>query len=207
MKRADFESILTKNEPLLRTVREKAHRAHHLVNQRYDAILPYGYHLDMVADQVRAYGHELAETEGDVITMLFGAYFHDAIEDARLTYNDLHSLASKMLPPSCVLGAVEIAYALTNEKGRTRAERAGEKYYEGIRSTPFAAFVKAADRLANVKYCSANSERPNSARMKKVYASEMPHFIEAITTTSDSDPRKKIPEALKKALLDTISGQ
>ena len=39
-------------------------------------------------------------------------------------------------------------YALTNEKGRTRAERAGVKYYEGIRAVPYAPMVKLADRMA-----------------------------------------------------------
>ena len=43
-------------------------------------------------------------------------------------------------------------YALTNEKGRTRKERANDKYYAGIRQTEHATFVKLCDRLANVQH-------------------------------------------------------
>ena len=56
-----------------------------------------------------------------------------------------------------VIVSTEIAYALTNEKGRTRAERANEKYYEGIRSTKYAPMVKYADRIANLRFSVMNS--------------------------------------------------
>ena len=46
-----------------------------------------------------------------------------------------------MTNEQCITAA-EIVYALTNDKGRTRKERAGEHYYAGIRETPYAPFVK-----------------------------------------------------------------
>lgn len=46
----------------------------------------------------------------------------------------------------------ELVYAVTNEKGRNRAERANDKYYEGIRNTEHATFVKLCDRIANIEY-------------------------------------------------------
>jgi hypothetical protein len=49
-------------------------------------------------------------------------------------------------------GAADIIYAVTNDKGKNRKERAGVKYYEGIRKTPGAVFVKLCDRIANVQY-------------------------------------------------------
>jgi hypothetical protein len=44
----------------------------------------------------------------------------------------------------------EYVFALTNEKGRTRAERANDKYYQGIVDYRYAKFVKMCDRIANV---------------------------------------------------------
>ena len=64
--------------------------------------------------------------------------------------------------------AAEIVYALTNEKGRNRHERANDKYYEGIRNTKYAPLVKACDRLSNYEFAKATK-----SRMVKMYESEM----------------------------------
>ena len=105
------------------------------------------------------------------------------------------------------LMAVEIVYALTNDKGRNRAERAGEKYYQGIRATPYAPFVKLCDRLANVTYtCSIDSGKSGS-RMREVYKGEMGHFLPSIISGSD-DPRRQVPfeaiAALAEILIDEV---
>jgi hypothetical protein len=100
------------------------------------------------------------------------------------------------------LMGVEIVYALTNDKGRTRAERAGEKYYKGIRETPYAPFVKLCDRLANVSYsCGADGHR--GTRMKDVYKGEMHHFLMSINPHSD-DIRKKVPLEVIEALAEIL---
>ena len=65
----------------------------------------------------------------------------------------------------------EIVYALTNEKGRTRKERANAKYYEGIRATPYATLVKVCDRIANV-----TNSRNKGSRMLDVYRKEYSDF-------------------------------
>ena len=62
-----------------------------------------------------------------ILPVLFGAYFHDSIEDARLTYNDVMKIAKKLMSDEQAFLATEIVYALTNEKGRNRHERANEK--------------------------------------------------------------------------------
>lgn len=67
----------------------------------------------------------------------------------------------------------EIVYAVTTEKGRTREERANEKYYEGIKKTKYATFVKLCDRLANV----AHSKLTNSSMLKK-YEKENEKFVD-----------------------------
>mgnify|MGYP007056209090 CR=1 FL=1 len=103
------------------------------------------------------HGHRVCTSPADVVPLLFGTFYHDSIEDARLTYNDVMSKARCFMNDEQALAATEIVYALTNDKGRTRAERAGEKYYAGIRSTPYAPFVKLCDRMANVAFtCSGN---------------------------------------------------
>ena len=88
--------------------------------------------------------------------------------------------------------AAEIVYALTNDKGRTRSERAGERYYQGIRETPYAPLVKLADRLANVTYSFRGTNEANT-RMREVYVREMPHFLEALSARTD-DPRLLLPK-------------
>ena len=98
--------------------------------------------------------------------------------------------------------AAEIVYALTNEKGRTRAERAGEKYFLGIRETPYAPFVKLADRLANTTYSYTCCNALN-ARMKDVYRSEFPQFLAAITSPH-GDLRYSLPQDMVEELKSVV---
>ena len=90
--------------------------------------------------------------------------------------------------------AAEIVYALTNDKGRTRQERAGEKYYAGIRETPYAPFMKLCDRLANMTYSFSGTNDANN-HMHRVYEREWPHFKEAITVNCD-DSRFCLPVSM-----------
>ena len=146
-----FEEALAAQSALLERIRRAAHEAHAAVNQTYGGNLPYSYHLDGVAGWVARYGGEVCTRAEDAPAVMFGAWFHDSIEDARLTYNDVKKRARSLgLDEEQAYLAAEIVYALTNEKGRTRAERAGDRYYAGIRATPYAPLVKMADRLANV---------------------------------------------------------
>ena len=162
-------------------IRQSAHELHQSVNQTYGDSLPYGYHLDMVVNGIRDFGH-------------------------LLTYNDVMKTARHFLKEEQAFLATEIAYALTNDKGRTRTERAGDKYYQGIRQTPYAPFVKLCDRLANITYSCAGVDG-SDPRMKEVYKSEMPHFLAAITTNSD-DPRFQVPHEtvvrLAECLIDDM---
>ena len=98
--------------------------------------------------------------------------------------------------------ATEIVYALTNDKGRSRAERAGEKYYQGIRETPYAPFVKLCDRLANITYSCAG-EGAHSLHMKEVYKHEMPHFLPCINPRS-TDQRFLVPQEVVLKLAECL---
>lgn len=175
-------------------IKMKAHAMHDRVAQTYDGTHPYWIHLDMVADFTLEYAHEVCIGPDDALPILFGAYFHDSIEDARLTYNNVLQLAQSHFSDEKAILATEIVYALTNEKGRTRAERANDKYYLGIRSTPYAPLVKMADRLANTFYSATHNNGANE-KMRRIYQTELPHFLESITSKS-ADIRLSIPKEM-----------
>ena len=99
--------------------------------------------------------------------VISSAWCHDLIEDTRNTHSDVLKATS--------LEVAEIVYALTNEKGKTRKERANEKYYAGIRNTTYATFVKLCDRIANIQY--SMSQR---SRMLEMYRKETPDFINTL---------------------------
>lgn len=181
MTNQEFQTLIDFLKDKIEQIKQSAHKLHKDVNQTYDRVHPYGFHLDMVADSVFKYGNEVCACEQDVLPLFFAAYYHDSIEDARLTYNDVTKIAKSFMDDSQAYMAAEIVYALTNDKGRTRAERAGEKYYQGIRETPYAPFIKLADRLANITYSSSGNNAAN-LHMKEVYRNELPHFLEALTT-------------------------
>lgn len=207
MTKHEFDGFREKYAKQIEQIRLAAHELHQSVNQIYGDDLPYGFHLDMVVEGVICYGHLVCACEEDVVPLFFGAYYHDSIEDARQTYNDVLRTAKKWMTEEQALMAAEIVYALTNDKGRTRGERAGEKYYNGIRVTPYAPFVKLCDRLANVTYtCSIDSGRKGS-RMREVYKGEMGKFLPAIMSDSH-DPRRQVPfeaiTALAEILIDEV---
>ena len=194
MKKFTFDAFIKANAQVLDEIRHTAWNLHESVGQTYDKNLPYGHHLSMVADAAIKYGYEVVNNEADIIPVVFAAYFHDSIEDARLTYNDVVSIAGRFMTNEQCITAAEIVYALTNDKGRTRKERAGEHYYAGIRETPYAPFVKLCDRLANMTYCFKGTNDANN-HMQKVYASEWSHFLQAITV-SKHDSRYSLPASM-----------
>ena len=118
-----------------------AFTAHESVNHRINGA-PYSVHLALAG----FYGLKFLEIVPIYLrqTAIDALFLHDTIEDTRKTYNDIKSEFGA--------GVADIVFACSNEKGRTRKERANLKYYQGIIGTPGAIFVKLCDRLANVKY-------------------------------------------------------
>ena len=198
----NLQQKLEELAPVINEIRNDAHALHASVNHAYDRIRPYGFHLDMVVNWIRKYIGEVCENEQDVLPIYFAAFYHDSIEDARLTYNDVMKTARLVMDEEQALLATEIVYALTNEKGRNRAERANEKYYEGIRETPYAPFVKLADRLANTSYAFSKGTA-DSLRMSKVYREELPGFLDALKVEG-TDMRFRLPEAMVEELCEVI---
>lgn len=136
-------------------------KCHEETNHKYDHTKPYSFHLQMVVAFAYKYKHLVPKENWDSI--IAGCWTHDLIEDCRVTYNDVKKETSELV--------AEYAYALTNEKGRNREERANDKYYAGIKKLPFATFIKVCDRLANATY----SKQQGSDMVKK-YSKENAHF-------------------------------
>lgn len=152
----ELQSIVAVNK-----AKEYASRLHSSVNHKYDD-KPYSYHLQMVFDIAKDNIHHVRQEYWTHV--LAACWGHDLIEDCRVTYNDVRK----------ELGyeAAEIIYALTNEKGKNRSQRANDKYYQGIIATPYAPFVKVCDRIANFDY----SIHTGSSMAEK-YSKEMDEFL------------------------------
>jgi (p)ppGpp synthase/HD superfamily hydrolase len=160
-------------------------------NQRYGDN-PYVYHLRKVLEKVKTYEKFYGEDPDLLRTLEMAAVFHDTLEDVpSYTYNDLKRDARKVFSDEFYVNMVaEIVYACTNDKGRTRAERAGEEYYKGIRETGYAPFIKACDRLANIEFA-----KSQGSSLYDKYIQEMPGFLKKI-----EEPGNLIPLELKEEL-------
>ena len=153
---------------------------HRNTNHMYDTYLPYEFHLRMVHQVGMDFRHLLDDTKDyftgdnyrgprqDQVTLrtacMRATFGHDLIEDTRVSYNDVMNRLGQE--------AADIIYAASNEKGKNRKERANDKYYEGIRNTPGAVFVKLCDRIANVQY-----SKMTKSRMFEMYQKENDGFI------------------------------
>tara|TARA_R110002126_G_scaffold129572_2_gene272466 strand:+ start:36903 stop:37403 length:501 start_codon:yes stop_codon:yes gene_type:complete len=149
---------------MLEKVKKYAIDRHLNVNQKYDEFT-YDYHLNMVYEVAKKFIHLIEKDEQE--NVLSACWVHDIIEDARESYNDVKKETNTTI--------AELAYALTNEKGRTREERANEKYYKGIRDTKNASFIKFCDRIANVNY-----SKNKGSRMFLKYKEENENFVSKI---------------------------
>ncbi len=133
---------------------------------------PYTIHLKLVVATAIRFSHLVPSEElPDIIA---ACWCHDLIEDCRETYNDVKAQTNERV--------ADIVYALTNEKGKNRKERANDKYYEGIRNTPYATFVKLCDRIANVTYSKNEGDR-----MFEMYEKENDVFINRLSTDGYSE--------------------
>lgn len=161
-------------ERVLDDVFSIASELHDEVRQNYDQ-QEYSVHLRHVWHIARLYIEEVDEDIRYEVNC--AAILHDVLEDTRTTYNDLKKLltATHSFSESEIYTIIEMVYALTQEKGRTRTERHNNKYYQGIKDTPGATFVKLCDRLANMSY----SFEKNS-KMVKTYVKEHQEFKEKL---------------------------
>lgn len=127
-------------------------------NQKYDGNLPYSFHLNLVAKQVKKFDYILKPEEK--ILVLYGAWGHDLIEDARVTYNDVKLFKhpsplwnGKVIEDDFEMPQLaDIIYACTELRGKNRSERHGAEYIKGLKDCRLGLFVKLCDIAANIGY-------------------------------------------------------
>ncbi len=154
---------------------------HSSTNHMYDKYLPYEFHLRMVVNVYEKFKHLLNNHHGVIdnqVNVYLACWGHDLIEDTRVSYNDVKTHLGQE--------SSDIIYSVTNEKGKNRKERANEKYYEGIRNTQGAVFVKLCDRIANVQYSKMTGSRMFEMYMKEHKDFEM--MIGRYTANKELEP-------------------
>lgn len=144
----------------LSEVKMYAIKCHTETNHFYDKQFPYHYHLQMAVHIGLQFINLIPEKDRD--NVIGAIWCHDTVEDARQTYSDVIKATNYEI--------AEMVYAVTNEKGRNRTERANRKYYDGIVETKYATFVKLCDRIANVKHSK------KTGNMLEMYRKENKYF-------------------------------
>lgn len=155
--------------------------AHAKTNHEYDG-MPYSVHLIQVIFFMYKYLYLLPESVWEGV--LIAGWHHDTIEDARLTYNDIKKKYGKWV--------ADLVYAVTNNRGKNRDERANDEYYELIRETPWACFIKLCDRLANVSHA-----KETRHGMFYGYKDENEHFLERVLTENQRELFKPMTDELE----------
>lgn len=178
----DFREHFDEGMPdLVKMAKNYAIRCHAETNHLYDG-WPYSLHLEMVYQYGLKYKHLVNNKEIDEV--LAACWVHDVIEDARQTYNDVKKVTNERV--------ADIAYVLTNNKGKSREDRANLDYYHSIYLTAYAGFVKICDRLANMKY-----SKEKGSRMFEVYKQEHARFFAHLYSPQYSEMFKEMEELLE----------
>lgn len=157
-------------------------------SQKYGDSLPYSFHLKAVEAQGEKFIH-LIEVEAINNSVNYKSVaissrnivraallMHDTLEDSRLSYNDILRLTNQEFENYTASEMVaDIVYCVTDEKGKNRAERKSEKYYQELSENRLAVFVKLADLAANTLY-----SKLTGSSMYDRYKGEFSHFKEKL---------------------------
>ncbi len=144
---------------------------HSNTNHMYDKYLPYEFHLRIVVEIHKKF-KSLLPSNFDHESIELACFGHDLIEDTRTSYNDVKKVLGKKV--------ADIIYAVTNDKGKNRKERAGSNYYAGIVNEPGATYVKLCDRIGNVQYGIMTG-----SDMLKMYRKELHIFLHKLELDKD----------------------
>jgi hypothetical protein len=179
---------------------------HERVNHFYDDYIAYEFHLrmvvqafknfkhllpkDMLTREEKVYHNSFETIDETVYAIELACWGHDMLEDVHgISYNDIKEKLGE--------NAADIIYACTNEKGKNRKERANDKYYEGIRNTPGAVFVKLCDRISNAQY-----SKMTGSRMFEMYKKEHQDFESMIGRHTDNKDLEPMFAYLSKLFED-----
>jgi guanosine-3',5'-bis(diphosphate) 3'-pyrophosphohydrolase len=139
------------DQPLVKRAYEFARLAHG--EQKYGE-QPYIQHLFDVVSVLHEFGLDYDQE------LRAAAYLHDVCEDCGIQYGHILERFGPRVRA--------LVYAVTNEPGKTRAERS-EKTYPKIRKSSAAVALKLADRIANVRR-SLNAGNTYMAAYRREYA-------------------------------------
>lgn len=174
---------------------------HASVNHLYGDYLPYRFHLELIVSTIKKFEQIWYELYPDksINLAIDAGWGHDLIEDTRMTFNDVLTALNHFHLPKDSEFIAEIIYSLTNEKGRNRAERGNDRYYEGIRNTEGGIFIKLADRIGNVKFSSMTG-----SRMQTMYSNENNKFLHSLGLTNPDGkyPIDAIPETYHPMIME-----
>lgn len=158
---------------------------HQQTSHFYDTYLPYEFHLRMVVQVGREFDIFNDNSPNDYLELaLWG---HDLIEDTRTSYNEVKLKLGER--------TADVIYAVTNEKGKNRAERANNKYYQGILDCQGALSVKLCDRIANIRY-----SLMTKSRMLEMYRKENDEFCKKLWLEGARDKDAKMFNHLSNLL-------
>ncbi|WP_291869377.1 phosphohydrolase [Maribacter sp.] len=167
---------------MLQKTKEYATNRRVKVNHKYGKE-DYSFHLSMVCDIVEQFIYLIDNEQRE--NVYCGCWVHDIIEDARETYNDVLQNTNETI--------ADLAYALTNEKGKNRNERANDKYYKEMHNVPNAVFIKLCDRIANITH-----SKNQGSKMFDKYKVENENFIKKLYRPELIDIINHIDELLKE---------
>lgn len=166
------------DKDIVRKAFEYAIKCHADTNQTYNGE-PYEVHLTDAANIANKFKQLLPDSKQSIAVA--ATWPHDVIEDCRQTYNDVLEVMGQEI--------AEIIYCCTNEKGKSRKDRANDKFYTELVKNPLAVFVKLCDRIANVEYSKKNSS-PKFA----MYYKENDKFVHRLKGHGDDWVDEDVPD-------------
>lgn len=164
-----------------------AKKSHEDTNHKYGGGYDYVRHLAHARDVAERFIN-LVPLE-DRVDVLCGVWVHDVIEDARQNYNDVRKELGTAV--------AEYSYALTNNKGKNRKERANAAYYAGIRGLKNGIFIKLCDRIANVEF---NLFYSDGSMLEKYREEYMGFYDQLIMNPDDAEQYAPMFDYLKALL-------
>jgi (p)ppGpp synthase/HD superfamily hydrolase len=123
---------------------------------------PYSFHLKMCTDIMEIYIHNL--NDEDIEDVYLAVNGHDLLENTNTNYENVFEYLGENVS--------NIIFAVTHPIGRNRKEKNSIEYFEKIRNTKNAVFVKLCDRIANVTYSKSNG----NAQKLQMYKDEHKDF-------------------------------
>lgn len=171
-----LEKLKSDLEKIVERAKAYAILSHTSTNHLYDGQPYFDSHIENVVRYATKFRYLIPGYDWYIV--LAALYLHDTIEDCRRTPNDLLAALrgndyeeNDLYLRETTMKIVKIVFAVSNEKGWTRSERANDKYYEGILEVPYADFVKLCDRGGNLEYSKATK-----SGMSDIYKQEYSKF-------------------------------